>query len=129
MKLAFFDNYKLGVVVGDILAGVITFNRADQLRGGHADIRLSARDAAAYYDNTAAVGADVGLVDGRFGPWACGVVRTDLTSEDLHRFRMSMPSGDWRRVGGVLDLVGVLNVNTPGFSGPRTLVASPSCGS
>lgn len=122
-----YANFHLGLArteAGDILAGVITFNRADQLRGGHADIRLSARDAAAYYDNTAAVGADVVLIDGKFGPWACGVVRTDLSSEDLHRFRMSMPSGDWRRVGGGLDLVGVLHVNTPGFSGPRTLVAS-----
>lgn len=122
-----YANFHLGLArteMGDIMAGVITFNRADQLRGGHADIKLSARDAAAYYDNTAAVGADVVLVDGRFGPWACGVVRTDLSGEDLHRLRMSMPSGDWRRVGGGLDLVGVLHVNTPGFSGPRVLVAS-----
>lgn len=122
-----YANFHLGLArtdVGDILAGVITFNRKDQLRGGHADIRLSAVDTAAHYDNTATVGADVVVVDGKFGPWACGVVRSDLTSEELHRFRMSMPSGDWRRVGGALDLVGILNVNTPGFSGPRTLVAS-----
>jgi hypothetical protein len=122
-----YANFHLGLARterGDILAGVIAFNRADQLRGGHADIRLSAADTAAYYDNTATAGADVVVVDGKFGPWACGVVRADLSSDDLHRFRMSMPSGDWRRVAGGLDLVGVLHVNTPGFSGPRTLVAS-----
>lgn len=122
-----YANFHLGLArteKGDILAGVITFNRADQARGGHADIRLSAADTVAHYDNTATVGADVVVSDGKYGPWACGVVRTDLSSEDLHRFRMSMPSGDWRRVAGSLDLVGVLHVNTPGFSGPRTLVAS-----
>lgn len=122
-----YANFHLGLArteQGDILAGVITFNRADQLRGGHADIRLSAADAAAYYDNTATVGADVVVSDGRYGPWACGVVRSDLSGQDLHRFRMSMPSGDWRRVAGALDLVGVLQVNTPGFSGARTLTAS-----
>lgn len=122
-----YANFHLGLArtdQGDIMAGVITFNRSDQRRGGHADITLSAADAAAHYDNTATVGADVVVIDGRYGPWACGVVRTDLSSEDLHRFRMSMPSGDWRRIAGGLDLVGVLHVNTPGFSGPRTLVAS-----
>lgn len=122
-----YANFHLGLArtdQGDILAGVITFNRADQLRGGHADIRLSAADTVSHYDNTATVGADVVIVDGRHGPWACGVVRSDLTSADLHRLRMSMPSGDWRRVHGSLDLVGVLHVNTPGFSGARTLVAS-----
>lgn len=122
-----YANFHLGLArteQGDILAGVISFNRADQLRGGHANIQLSAADAAAYYDNTATVGADVVVVDGKYGPWACGVVRSDLSSDDLHRFRMSMPSGDWRRIAGGLDLVGVLHVNTPGFSGPRTLVAS-----
>lgn len=122
-----YANFHLGLARtdrGDIMAGVITFNRSDQRRGGHADITLSAADAAAHYDNTATVGADVVVIDGKYGPWACGVVRTDLSSEDLHRFRMSMPSGDWRRIAGGLDLVGVLHVNTPGFSGPRTLVAS-----
>lgn len=122
-----YANFHLGLArtdQGDIMAGVITFNRSDQRRGGHADITLSAADAAAHYDNTATVGADVVVIDGKYGPWACGVVRTDLSSEDLHRFRMSMPSGDWRRIAGGLDLVGVLHVNTPGFSGPRTLVAS-----
>lgn len=122
-----YANFHLGLArteEGDILAGVITFNRADQARGGHADIRLSAADTVAHYDNTATVGADVMVSDGKYGPWACGVVRTDLSGEDLHRFRMSMPSGDWRRIAGSLDLVGVLHVNTPGFSGPRTLVAS-----
>jgi len=122
-----YANFHLGLARterGDILAGVITFNRVDQLRGGHADIRLSAADAAAHYDNTATVGADVVVVDGKFGPWACGVVRPDLSGQDLHRLRMSRPSGDWRRIGGTLDLVGVLHVNTPGFSGARTLTAS-----
>lgn len=109
---------------GDLTTGVITFNRRDQLRGGHAADNLSARDAVAYYDNTAWVGADVRIVNGKYGPWACGVVRRDLSSDDLHSLRATGPSGDWRRIRGSLDLVSVLHVNTQGYLSVRGLVAS-----
>lgn len=109
---------------GDLLTGVVTFNRRDQVRGGHARNDLSAVDTVAFYDNTSWVGADVRVVDGKHGPWACGVVRRDLSSDDLHALRASGPSGDWRRIQGSLDLVSVLHVNTQGYLSVQGLVAS-----
>jgi hypothetical protein len=109
---------------GDLLTGVVTFNRRDQVRGGHARNDLSAVDTVAFYDNTSWVGADVRVVDGKYGPWACGVVRRDLSADDLHALRASGPSGDWRRIQGSLDLVSVLHVNTQGYLSVQGLVAS-----
>lgn len=124
-KYAHFHRGLVRTEQGDIPAGVITFNRREQTRGGHAGLGLSAVAAAAHYDNTATVAADVRIVDGKYGPWACGVVRGDLTAEDLHALRMSTPSGDWRRIRGRLDMVSVLHVNLPGFyEANRSLVAS-----
>ena len=37
------------------------------------------------------------------------------SEEALDVFRSSPVSGDWRRVGGALELIGVCSVNTPGF--------------
>ena len=37
------------------------------------------------------------------------------SEEALDVFRSSPVSGDWRRVGGSLELIGVCSVNTPGF--------------
>lgn len=109
---------------GDLATGVVTFNLPDQHHGGHAPIRLNAQQAAAHYDNTACAAADVRAADGRHGIWACGVVRSTLTSEQLHAFRASGPSGDWRPVRGQLEMVGVHNVNSQGFVSVRTMVAS-----
>lgn len=121
---AYFHTGMVRTDQGDVLTGRITFNRRDQVRGGHAHHSLSAVDAVAHYDNTAWVGADVRIVDGKYGPWACGVVRRDLTSDDLHSLRATGPSGDWRRIRGSLDLVSVLHVNTQGYPSVRGLVAS-----
>jgi 2'-5' RNA ligase len=109
---------------GDIPTGVVTFNLPDQRHGGHAPLQLTARQAAAHYDNTACAAADVRVTDGQHGIWVCGVVRSTLTSEQLHAFRASGPSGDWRPVRGVLEMVGVHNVNSQGFVSVRARVAS-----
>lgn len=121
---AYFHTGMVRTDQGDVLTGRITFNRRDQIRGGHANHNLSAVDAVAHYDNTAWVGADVRIVDGKYGPWACGVVRRDLSPDDLHSLRATGPSGDWRRIRGSLDLVSVLHVNTQGYPSVRGLVAS-----
>lgn len=109
---------------GDLATGVVTFNLPDQRNGGHAPLQLTARQAAAHYDNTACAAADVRAVDGEHGIWACGVVRSTLTSEQLHAFRASGPSGDWRPVRGALEMIGVHNVNSQGFISVRARVAS-----
>src|SRR5205085_943051 len=42
--------------------------------------------------------------------------------------RASAPSGDWRRIGGNLELVGLLAVNVPGFPVPRPQVLTAAGG-
>lgn len=100
--------------------GVIRF------RTGHAGMNLSASSAAAHYDNTGLAGADVHASDGRFGVWVTGAIRPTLTPEQVRELRAAPLSGDWRYIGGHLDLIGALAVNLPGFPVPRPrgLVAS-----
>ena len=111
-------NYHLGQVVtaeGDRIAvGGLTIG------GGHPDESLSAEAARARYDDASIVGANVRVVDGKYGPWACGSVRPGTTDEQIAKMRQSSgPSGDWRPIGGRLELVNVHYVNTPGFPVPR----------
>lgn len=100
--------------------GMIRFNT------GHASMRLKADDAGAHYDNTGMAGADIHAVDGKFGIWVAGALRPGVTPEQVRTLRASPLSGDWRYVGGKLELVGALAVNLPGFPIPRTqgMVAS-----
>jgi hypothetical protein len=71
---------------------------------GHAPVRrggqaVGAAPAAAHYDDTGSIGADVA------------------------KLSATPPSGDWRPIGGSLELVAALHVNTPGFPVPRVMVA------
>ncbi len=92
----------------------------------HAPLSLAGRRVLDHYAHTGLVGADVRAVDGRFGIWVSGALRSTLTVEEARAFMASKPSGDWRQMtpGGPLELVGVLAVNDPGFPVPRQLVAS-----
>lgn len=116
--------FRTGVLLTDdgeeVPVGAITFNT------GHAPGGMSARPAAAHYDNTGAVGADVACGEDAHGIWVAGAMRSGLTDEQLRELRAAPMSGDWRMVGGNLELVGILGVNTPGFMVPRVkaLVAS-----
>jgi hypothetical protein len=84
--------------------------------------------AASHYDNTGTVAADVRAGEDEYGIWVAGALRSTLTDEQIREFRAAPLSGDWRRIGGRLELVAALAVNTPGFPVPRTrarvLVAS-----
>lgn len=106
----------------EISVGSLTFNT------GHASVHDTAYAAAAHYDHTGAVGADVVVGEDQFGIWYSGALRPDLTDEQVRSFRAAPLSGDWRRIGARLELVGALSVNTPGFPVPRqrtkVLVAS-----
>lgn len=98
---------------GPVPTGVITMGT------GHADLTLNARDAAAHYDNTGTVVADVTMGEDEHGPWMAGALRPGVTPEQIRELRGSSPSGDWRSIGGRLELVAVLAVNVPGFPVPR----------
>lgn len=93
---------------------------------GHAPNHLTAAPAAAHYDNTGCGAADVAAGEDSHGIWVSGALRPSVDEEQLRVLRSSPMSGDWRHVGGQLELIGILAVNIPGFPVPRTraLVAS-----
>lgn len=91
----------------------------------HAAIRLRAREAQDHYAHSGVAWADVRVTDGTFGVWVSGALRPDVTDEQLRVLRACGLSGDWRRIGSGLELVGLLAVNVPGFRIRREqLVAS-----
>ena len=89
--------------------GQITMN------GNHAPHTLGAQATAAHYDNTALAAADVTAGEDAFGIWVSGAIRPDLHPNQIRGLMASDVSGDWRRIGGNLELVAVLSVNVPGF--------------
>jgi hypothetical protein len=120
-----YDNYfHLGALKTaegeEIHVGHMTFG------GGHAPTNLSAREAAARYDSTSKVSADIRCGEDEFGTWVVGALRPGLSSEELREVRSAPLSGDWRPVGGKLQLIAAHGVNVPGFPVPRVkaLVAS-----
>lgn len=84
------------------------------LGGGHADTRLGFQAAAEHYDDAGAAVAAVRAGEDRHGIWVSGVALPG--AEDKFSTLPLYPlSGDWRRVGGSMELVAALAVNTPGF--------------
>lgn len=82
---------------------------------GHAALRKNATAAAAHYDNTGSQAAAVRAGEDAYGIWVAGAVLPDVTGGDRVRLGLARFSGDWRTVGGSLELVAALAVNTPGF--------------
>lgn len=102
----------------DLMVGQLT------LAGGHADLRLDHRRAAAHYDNTESAVADVVAGEDEFGIWVAGAMRPTVSEAQIRAFRASDPSGDWRMTDDGLELVAVCQVNVPGFPVARTMVAA-----
>jgi hypothetical protein len=113
--------FRTGVVdtdAGEIPVGNLTMGI------GHAPERMSAGAALAHYDNTNAVVADVVTGEDAYGIWFSGAMRENLTPDRIREFKASRLSGDWRRIGGDLELVAALSVNVPGFPIPRLALAA-----
>ena len=85
----------------------------------HAGPSLSAAAAQAHYENTGAVVADVAAGEDAHGIWVSGALRTRVSADQVRELRAAPLSGDWRRLGGSLELVAALAVNVPGFPIPR----------
>lgn len=105
----------------DIVTGRVTMGT------GHADKRLGLAAAAAHYDDTGSVVADVACGEDAHGIWVAGAMRPNATELQIRELRGSAGlSGDWRRHGRALEMVAALAVNVAGFPIPRTqaLVAS-----
>jgi hypothetical protein len=94
------------------------------LAGGHASLNANAIDAARHYDDTGSAIADVHAGEDAHGIWVAGSLRSNASPEQVRALRASAPSGDWRPIGGSLELVAVCQVNVPGFPIARARVAS-----
>lgn len=111
---AWFHTGALETKEGDIVSvGHLTYGT------GHAADSMSAAEAAAHYDNTGRVAADVRMYEDKHGIVYAGALRPNLTPEAVREFRAAPISGDWRAVGGALEFVAGLSVNVPGFGVPR----------
>lgn len=86
----------------------------------HAPLTAGHRAASDHYDNTGAAVADVAVGNDRHGIWVAGAIRPGASAARIHELRAAgQVSGDWRRIGGALRLVGLLAVNVPGFPVPK----------
>lgn len=86
----------------------------------HAPLSYGHRAASDHYDNTGAAVADVAVGNDAHGIWVAGAIRPGASAERIHELRAAgQVSGDWRRIGGALRLVGLLAVNVPGFPVPK----------
>jgi len=105
----------------DVHVGQITMGT------GHASTArgVSARQAAAHYDNTGAAVADIRVGQDEYGIWMAGAMRPTATEQQRYELRAAgAVSGDWRDIGGSLELVAALGVNVPGFPIPRVALAA-----
>lgn len=115
---AFFRTGLLATAEGeDVAVGQIT------LAGGHAALSADAGTAVKHYDDTATAFADVACGEDAYGIWVAGAARPGVSDAEIRAIRASAPSGDWRPINGVLEMVAVCQVNVPGFPVVRSMVA------
>jgi hypothetical protein len=120
---AFFLTGEVQTDLGPVAVGQITMG------GGHASAHAGLRAAISHYDSTSTAVADVTAGEDEHGIWVAGVLRPNVTEEQVHELRAAAISGDWRKVKtgtGDLEMIAALAVNVPGFPIPRPsmLVAS-----
>lgn len=92
----------------------------------HADAQAAFQAAVGHYDDPAAAVAKVMAGEDEHGIWVAGWMLPGADPQAVDIFRSSAVSGDWRRVGGSLELIAVCSVNAPGFPVPRARVAFAS---
>lgn len=91
---------------------------------GHAGPRDGAHAATAHYDETGTCWALVRAGEDAHGIWVAGIINPDADTATVRAGASAPLSGDWRAVGGNLELVAALSVNTPGFPVPRSYAAA-----
>lgn len=83
---------------------------------GHADTTWNLVERVkAHYDNTGTAAAVVRAGEDAYGVWVAGSLVPGADDELAQKLRRSPLSGDWRRIGGGLELVAALGVNRPGY--------------
>lgn len=103
---------------GDLAIGKITLSTV------HASGNLDANRTQMHYEHTGSQVAYVRAGEDKHGIWVAGAIRSGVTSDQLEELRASNLSGDWRSIGGNLELVGALSVNVAGFPVSAHLAAS-----
>lgn len=89
----------------------------------HAAPELTFRAAAQHYDDVGAAVAKVVAGEDEHGIWVAGWLLPGADPAKVETFMSSAVSGDWRRIGGNLELIAVCSVNVPGFPVLRSKVA------
>lgn len=107
---------------GEIPTGKLTVG------GGHADGQLGYAATAEHYDNACAAVATVAAGEDEYGIWVAGAVLATATEQQVEALRQSPLSGDWRDIGGSLEMVACHAVNVPGFPVPRPRAAIAASG-
>lgn len=82
---------------------------------GHAPRTAGADRARSYYDQTGWAAADVAVGEDQHGIWFSGALRRGLSTDQAIALEAARLSGDWRPMGGNLELIAVAAVNTGGF--------------
>lgn len=85
---------------------------------GHADTAFTlASKVKAHYDDTGTQAAVVRVGEDKFGVWFAGALVPGVDVEEMaQKLRRTPLSGDWRRIGGGLELIAALGVNRPAFA-------------
>jgi hypothetical protein len=84
---------------------------------GHADTSFTlASKVKAHYDDTGTQAAVVRVGEDQFGVWFAGSLVPGADEELAQKLRRAPLSGDWRRIGGGLELIAALGVNRPAFA-------------
>ncbi len=115
----YFHLGELETAEGDLVhVGRVTMNT------GHAPLTASRDQTVRHYDDTGTGAAHVRAYEDDHGIVLAGAVQPDLSEKNARTLRAAPVSGDWRSIGGKLELVGMLAVNVPGFPVPRAMAAS-----
>ena len=114
---SFFHLGTLETDQGDVSVGKLTYDTS------HAPLSANLQAASRHYDETGSVGAFIRARDGRYGIWASGAVKSDISQTGFRDIRANPPSGDWRLLNRNLELVAALSVVVPGFPIPRSQLA------
>jgi hypothetical protein len=107
---------------GSVPTGTLTLGKDDI--GGHADKYASPAATIQHYDNTGYGVAYVSAGEDDHGIWVAGCVAPGTTTDQIIKMRASALSGDWREIGGNLELVAALHVNVQGFPIPHPSLAA-----
>jgi hypothetical protein len=130
---AHFHRHTVNADTGVLAAGRLTTGHGRMGTGcaccrgkdDHACTRAGLTAATAHYDQMRTL-AWVRAGEDEHGIWLAGALATDLDERDRAVLARRLVSGDWREVGGHLELVEVLALASerPGFPLPRTSLAA-----